>query len=628
MFTAIKKYRSNFDHFGFLTLAIMVSGCAISPSQKVSPHIVYFESSYNDKNRAPASLTPPDTIKNDVIDPVYLGSQADYHFAAGEAFSYEGKHQNAIESFKLVLVYDPESSQVRTRLATEYLKLGLISESLEQAELAAKKDPSSTEVRLLLGALYSSLKVYDKAIKEYEQVLKLDPDNTEAPLYLGAIYAERKNYERSLNHFRALIANPEYKKPYLAWYYIGRVQSERSEKKYQKAAEEAYQKALSLKPDHEESALALNNLYRILGQTDKAIAMLNRYQIEQGPSETIAEVLYQHYIEEEKYTEALEQLAILEKTATDQLNIKVKIALILMEQKQYEPAIKKLNEILIEVPESDKIRFYLAAVYEELNQTDNAIVHFNKVQPQSQFFTEAVVHSTYLLRQQNKVSDALSVVKSALASREDVPQFYAVYSSLLDETGEYETALNILSKGIEKFPDNTQLHFFLGSTYDRLGMKDSVEKQMLRVLELDSQHTQALNFIAFHYVETNQKLDQAEKYARQAIALDPKDGYVMDTLGWILFKRNKITEAVQYLEMAHKAVPNEPIIAEHLGDVYLSQNLIEKARDLYQHAANHESDAKKLSEIRRKISSLENQKSLPKEISAEDHNGRKPASSR
>lgn len=613
---------------GLLGLTLLAAGCASSPNSKSSPHIVYFESSYNDKNRAPASMSPPEIANTDVIDPVYIGSQADYHFAAGEAFSYEGQHQKAVDSFKLVLVYDPESSQVRLRLATEYLKLGLLSESLEQAEIASKKDPKSVEARLLMGALYSSLKVYDKAIKEYEQALKLDPENTEAPLYLGAIFAERRNYDKSLNYFRSLLSNPDYKKPYLAWYYIGRVQSERPERKFQKAAEEAYQSALSSKPDHEESIIALNNLYRLLGQTDKAIVMLEKFQVDQGPSETIAEILYQHYIEEEKYPEALAQLAIIEKTATDQLNIKVKIALIMMEQKQYESAVKKLNEILIEVPESDKIRFYLAAVYEELNQSDNAIVHFNKVQSHSQFFAESVVHSTYLLRQQNKISEALGVAKSAIEKREDVPQFYAVYSSLLDETGDYQTALDILLKGIEKFPENTQLHFFLGSTYDRLGMKELVEKQMLRVLDLDPNHTQALNFIAFHYVETNQKLDQAEKYARQAISLDPKDGYIMDTLGWILFKRNKVTEAVRYLEMAHKAVPNEPIIAEHLGDVYLSQNLVDKAYSLYQHAANHESDAQKLNAIRKKITSLENQKPLPKETTAQDSETRKPASAR
>ena len=77
---------------------------------------------------------------------------------------------------------------VRLRLAAEYIKQGLVSESLEQAKLAVANDPKYEDAHLLLGGLYSALKMYDEALAEYRIVLKLNPESTEAPLFIGTIF--------------------------------------------------------------------------------------------------------------------------------------------------------------------------------------------------------------------------------------------------------------------------------------------------------------------------------------------------------------------------------------------------------------------------------------------------------
>lgn len=574
----------------------------------VSDSAVYHEASYNDKNRAPASLSPKVLSSEgaEILDPVYVRTQADYHYAMGEAYSLDGKAEKAVESFKMVKVYDPTSALIPQRLAAEYVKLGMLTEALELAEESVQKDDKLVSAKLLLGGLYSSFKQYNKAIQQYEKILKIEPDNTEAPLYLGAVFAEQKQYEKSIKYFESLAKNEDFKSQHMAYYYIGRVRMDQNSKASLKAAEAAFKKAIELKPSHADVALSLANLYLKLNQEDKAIELLKKFQIEQGPNSRVAETLAQLFMEKEDYDSAYSQLEILE-SSDEGLNIKVKMALILIEQKKYKPAVKKLEEILAQVPESDKILFYLAAVYEEINNYDKAIDYFTKIPSTSQFYGEAVVHATYLLKSQKRIDEALSIAKSAYEQRKDNPQIYTVYASMLDESKDYKTASEILSEGIKNYPDHVQMKFFMGTIHDRLGNKEQVIYYMREVLSLDPDHIQGLNYLAYTFADENKNLDEAEQLARKALSLDPKDGYILDTLGWVLFKKGQVQDSIKILEAAHKVQPNESIIAEHLGDAYYKQQLIDKAKIMYKKAAENETDHKKIKDIRAKIFALEKQ---------------------
>ena len=604
-----------------MTITLLVASCASSPNSSTSSgRQVFYDSAMNDHNRAPASMSPPRMVVDGVdhLDPVYLRTQADYYFAMGESQSLDGNQQKAIECFKLVLLYDPNSAQVNLRLAAEYVKMGMVSEALDYSERAVQLDPKFIDGRLLLGGLFSTLKVYEKAIAQYEEILKLEPDNTEAPMYIGAVYAEQKQYDKAIQYFEKLAKNPEYGTPHLAWYYIGRIRTEQVGKNYLKSAEGAFKKALELRPDHLESVLALGQLYTRVEMEEKAITLYKNYQRERGPTPRLAEILAQNYLEREKYNEAYEQFEILEQYSDDALNAKVKMALVLIEQKKYPQAVVKLTEVLKQVPDSDKIRFYLAAIYEETKKPAEAVEHFSKIPVESQYFGEAMIHATYLLKQNHKSEDALALATKAMEKRPDIPQLYAIYASLLDEKGDYRQALTALEKGSQKFPDNVQLRFFLGTVSDRLGDKEKVVSYMNKVIEMDPNHIQGLNYLAFTYAESNKNLDEAEKLVRRALELDPNDGYVMDTLGWILYKKGKFQDSVKVLEAAYKSQPHESVIAEHLGDAYNKNQLSEKARKMYQRAAESETDESKINEIRQKITALENQ-----ELKSSD---RKPAS--
>lgn len=597
--------------FVAVLFSFIFAACASFQDVGTSEEGSYRESAYNDGNRAPASLTPPalSTDGETKLDPLYLRTQADYHYSVGEALSLEGHRQKAIESFKMTLLYDNNAPAVRLRLAGEYLKAGMVSEAIEQSQEVIKNDPKNVEARLLLGGLYSSMKLYPKAIEQYETALKLDPNNSEAPLYLGAVYSEQKQPEKAIRYFESLSKKPDYSTPHLIHYYVGRVRLDQKGSKFEKEAEKSFKKALDLKPAFADAAIALSALYSRQKREKDSVILLNEFQKNQGPNARVAEILSQYYLENSKYDEAYEQLEMLE-NSEDALGVKLKMALILIEKKIYDKATKKLEDILQDAPESDKIRFYLAAVYEETKQDDKAILQYLKIGEESRFYADSVVHAAYLMKNDGRLEEGLKLLEKSIKNKNSQPQIFSMYGSLLEENGQLAKAHEVMESAAKQFPDEPQVLFYYGTLQDKIGEKAKAVSSMKEVLKLNPNHVQGLNYLAYTWAEMNENLEEAEQLARKALKLEPKDGYIMDTLGWVLFKRGRYDEAAKILEAAFKAQPTVAVIAEHLGDVYSKKTLTERALNMYNKAVSLESDPKKVEELRAKITSIDQQKVL------------------
>ncbi len=133
---------------------------------------------------------------------------------------------------------------------------------------------------------------------------------------------------------------------------------------------------------------------------------------------------------------------------------------------------------------------------------------------------------------------------------------------------------------------------------------------------------QALNYLGYTLTEMDRDLAEAERLIRHALKLKPGDGYITDSLGWVLFRRGQYKEAIATLENACKLKPEEAIIAEHLGDAYLRYSLRDKARRMYVRAVTLENDENNIVKIKEKITSIDSAASVQKSLDE----SRKPSS--
>ena len=105
---------------------------------------------------------------------------------------------------------------------------------------------------------------------------------------------------------------------------------------------------------------------------------------------------------------------------------------------------------------------------------------------------------------------------------------------------------------------------------------------MEKILKEKPDDASAMNFIGYTLAIMGKDMERAEKLVRKALEIKPDDGYIADSLAWVLFKAGKVDEALKYIEKASQKVKGDPIIAEHLGDVLVARNRLNEAREAYQ----------------------------------------------
>ncbi len=567
----------------------------------------YFDSAMNDRNRTPSSIGIPEKFESEVptIDAVHNQAEADFLFLKSDLESQNGKSSESIETLKSALVYDPNAPALMQKLAVEYYRKGQNRDALYWAEKARAQAPDKKDLALLVGGLYTTMKSYGKAEEIYSNLIKKDKSDAEAILYLGAVYTEMKNYKKAIQYFVSLTTLSTYSSKHLAHYYLARVLLEENKKGAQAKAQAELYKSVKIKGDFTEGITLLGQLIQKEKGVDKAYAFYTKMQAEHGPQVKLAELLSQYYIEKNLYDQAYEQLEILDSNTDDLVQVKLKMALILIEKKAYDLAIPKLQEILSTTPESDKVRFYLSAVYEEKKEPQKAYNEYMKILKVSAYFEEARLHAAYLAKLMGQNTLAMSVLKESTDHKVENPQSYFLLTQFHEENKEYKKSLEVLKLAEQKFPKNAQVYFYKGSIQDKLALKDEMILSMKKVLDLDQDHVQAMNYLAFSWAEMGQELEQAEKFARLASVKEKNDPFILDTLGWVLFKKGRYEESVSILEKAYSMQPKVAIIAEHLGDVYLKMNKQEKARDLFLKAADNETDVDRRKELNTKITAID-----------------------
>jgi tetratricopeptide (TPR) repeat protein len=149
---------------------------------------------------------------------------------------------------------------------------------------------------------------------------------------------------------------------------------------------------------------------------------------------------------------------------------------------------------------------------------------------------------------------------------------------------------------------------------------------MHRVLEIDKDHSGALNYVGYTWADQGRRLDEAEVMIRRAIELRPDDGFITDSLGWVHYQRGlkllaagrvdparrSFAEAITQLERALELLErDDPVITWHLGDAYRSVSRFDEALAAYRRALDLEPRADDADVIRRQIELLQLQGESP-----------------
>ena len=87
----------------------------------------------------------------------------------------------------------------------------------------------------------------------------------------------------------------------------------------------------------------------------------------------------------------------------------------------------------------------------------------------------------------------------------------------------------------------------------------------------------------------------------KAVAQRPNDGYIVDSLGWVLYQLEEFGAALVHLERAVELRPNDPVITDHYGDVLWRMGRYSEARFQWRRALSFDPDANLLESLEEKL---------------------------
>lgn len=146
-------------------------------------------------------------------------------------------------------------------------------------------------------------------------------------------------------------------------------------------------------------------------------------------------------------------------------------------------------------------------------------------------------------------------------------------------------------------PESLSLVFARGICLERQGDWEKAEADLKMAVEFAPDSPYILNYLAYSWADKGYNLDEAEEMLIKATDKFPNDGNIIDSLGWVYFRQNKIKDAVEWLERAATLEPGQGEIYDHLGDALWYDGRKKEATYAWQRAVDvdGESDAAKRS---------------------------------
>ena len=536
-----------------LAVPIMIMSCGTAPQVKSRPDF-------------PRITSTPKTHP-----------QAYFHFLRGYLAEMDHESTRALEEYRQGLEYDPTSAYLKIRIAHIYFANGEMTAAVDVADQISVDQLTSSKEFIRLAKIYAGTGHAERALTLYDLAIERDPVNAEPYLSKGVLLLSLKRLEEGKLAFESGLKrfphSPE------SHYYLALIAKEKNN---YAEAESHLQKAIEQRPSFERAYRGLASLYEDQKKPDKSIEVFENYlQTINSHHKEFRLQLVRLHVRAKSYDKALQQLTLILEDNPDDLNAQVRKAFILGEMGNYQQAAEDLNTILQARPNELRVRDFLGLVYEEMEDHDRAIQAYKTNLDIDPSFFDSALHLGFLSYRLKHYDEAIFYLEQAIKLNPKRSEPYLLLGLTYMQTEQYQLAMTQFEAGVQQDPTNPDLHFNLGTAYDKMNRFEDLVREMEQTLSLDPQHADALNYLGYTYADRGVRIEQALDLTQQAVKLKPENGYYVDSLGWALFKQGRLEEALQTIQHALSLVNDDPVIFEHLGEIYLKMEERDKAKDAW-----------------------------------------------
>ena len=298
-----------------------------------------------------------------------------------------------------------------------------------------------------------------------------------------------------------------------------------------------------------------------------------------------AKLLYKHYRQLYPYEDYFaRELAAREAIA----NLLGEMAAGFLQNRLPNPALIYIELAEYMQPNAAQWQFLKGRIYDASEQYSAAIAQYSLLEEESDFFVQAQINSAAA---QYKLGNKDSAVQAMLTLEKQHPKQLDVGLAMADiylQESKFTEAIAVYSKLISDNNPSSHhewpLYFLRGTAYDRAGNWDQAEADLLKAMDLNAEQVDVLNYLGYSWLTRGKNMKRAANLIFTAFRQRPLDAAIMDSMAWVYYHTHQSDEARQLLEKSRSMQSDDPIIHEHLGDVYWQMRHYTEAEFEWQHA--------------------------------------------
>jgi len=488
-----------------------------------------------------------------------------------------------------------EDPRLFARATREAIRQGNYALGLTAAERWSQLQPESRAPREALTVVYLAQANLEKAEEVTRALLADSQDIGQSYRRLADLMLRQEKKDGYLELLQKLVdLNPENPD---AWYslafFADRVDSD-------DLANSAIEKALTLKPDWEEAALAKAG-YLIQADRDDEYAAYSNAFLKRNPKATRYRLHYARALVDQSRTEeALEEFKRVVEHDPENADAVYAVGILSIQAEEYKQARTFLERILELRPDNDQARLYLGQVHVETKEYDEAKRWYDSIDSDAYRF-EAQRLIGVMLAESESVDNAIAWLKSlAPANDEDRAQLFLTQEQLLRSEDRLVEAKTVLDEGLTVFPDNGDLLYARALVSAQLDELDLHERDLRKLIKNEPDNAHAYNALGYTLADQTDRYEEALALVTKALELRPDDAFIIDSMGWVQYRLGNLEKARDLLQKALDTRPDAEIAA-HLGEVLWKLGETDAARAIWKDAMSESPDNKVLKETVEKL---------------------------
>jgi tetratricopeptide (TPR) repeat protein len=539
----------------------LIAGCASTPPQPGTPGEEAQEESDPDLSPGDASAIAPESENRATYPNQELTEALLYEYLLAEIAGQRGSVALSAQAYVDLAkrTRDPRIARRATEIAL-YARMN--NAAIEAATVWHEADPSSTRALQALAGMLVSMGRYDEALPRLKELLAGSASDTATGFtQITRTLANAQDKQAALKLTQNLAA--DYPQVPEAHFAVARMAANAGE---DRLAIDEVRKARQLRPDSEAAVLLEAQLLQ-KSSVEQAGAVLADYLRKYPPAREARLAYARTLVAQKRFPEARAEFEKLMAGMPESTDMAFAVALLSLQLKDYDSAERYLKGLLAtNYRDKDGVRLYLGQVAEERKDLPQALKWYGEVGEGEQY-VQAQIRYAQVLARQGKLDEARARLQDAAAKNSQQRiQLTLAEAQLLRDANQPKAAFDLVGRALDRVPNNPDLLYDYAMLAEKIERVDILESSLRKLIEIRPEHAHAYNALGYSLADRNQRLPEAQELIEKALKLAPDDSFIIDSMGWVLYRRGKLKDSLSYLRRAYAGRP-DPEIAAHLGEV-------------------------------------------------------------